>query len=116
MLKSANGRADDSVMQVGDLPLQRSIDVLPDPVLAIDRAGTLRYANVAAAQVLEWNPADVIGTSVIHLIPPDAHALAHASLHTIAKLCGNSSQSGEPVRQARRALLQKGEIPSVSLR
>ena len=84
MLKSANGRADDSVMQVGDLPLQRSIDVLPDPVLAIDRAGTLRYANVAAAQVLEWNPADVIGTSVIHLIHPDDHALAHASLHTIA--------------------------------
>ena len=41
---------------------------------------------------------------------------SYESLHTIAKLCGNSSQSGEPVRQARRALLQKGEIPSVSLR
>ncbi|MEM9517068.1 MAG: EAL domain-containing protein, partial [Actinomycetota bacterium] len=71
-------------MQLGDPPLQRSIDDLPDPVLGIDRAGTLRYANVTAARVLEWNPADVIGTSVLELIHPDDHAIAVASLDTIS--------------------------------
>ncbi|MEO1056133.1 MAG: EAL domain-containing protein, partial [Actinomycetota bacterium] len=57
---------------------------LPDPVIGIDRAGTLRYANLAAAEILEWNPADVIGTSVLQLIHPDDHALAVASLDTIS--------------------------------
>ncbi len=47
-----------------------SLDGLGDPVVAISADGTLLYANTVASEVLDWDPADLIGTSVLDLIHP----------------------------------------------
>ena len=67
-----------------------SIDQLADPVLAVDTDGVLRYANRTAADVMEWDPVDMLGQSVLDLLHPDDLNLALASLATIS-----SKQFGE---------------------
>ena len=47
-----------------------SLDGLGDPVVAVSGDGILLYANTVASEVLDWDPADLIGTSVLDLIHP----------------------------------------------
>ena len=67
----------------GDLDL--SADGLADPVLVIDPQGVLHYANDSAAEVLGWDPVDLIGTSILELIHPDDLNLATAALRTVVQ-------------------------------
>ncbi len=60
-----------------------SVDHLADPVFAVDSAGVLRYANDTAADVLGWDPVDLIGTAVLDLVHPDDLSLANSALHTV---------------------------------
>ncbi len=60
-----------------------SVDGLADPVVAIDPDGVLRYANDTAAEVLGWETAELLGTSVLELVHPDDLNLAAGALQTI---------------------------------
>ena len=60
-----------------------SLDGLGDPVLAITSDGTLLYANAVAGHVLDWDPGDLVGTSVLDLVHPSDLALAEAALETV---------------------------------
>ena len=60
-----------------------SLDGLGDPVLAITSDGTLLYANAVAGRVLDWDPGDLVGTSVLDLVHPSDLALAEAALETV---------------------------------
>jgi diguanylate cyclase (GGDEF)-like protein/PAS domain S-box-containing protein len=62
-----------------------SADGLADPVLVIDPHGVLHYANDTAAEVLGWDPVDLIGTSILELIHPDDLNLAQAALRTVVE-------------------------------
>ncbi len=59
------------------------LDSLGDPVFAISGDGTLLYANAVAREVFDWDPDDLIGTSVLDLIHPADLTLAMASLETV---------------------------------
>ena len=61
-----------------------AIEGLPDPVIALDGDGVLRYANATASSTLGWNPSDILGRNVLELIHPDDLNLALSSLETIA--------------------------------
>ncbi|MFK7919791.1 MAG: putative bifunctional diguanylate cyclase/phosphodiesterase [Ilumatobacter sp.] len=61
-----------------------SLDKLPDPVLAVDASGTLRYANQMAVDTLGWSHDAVIGESVFNLLHPDDLNIAISSLATVA--------------------------------
>ena len=65
--------------------LDLSADGLADPVLVIDPHGVLHYANETAADVLGWDPVDLIGTSILELIHPDDLNLATAALRTVVE-------------------------------
>mgnify|MGYP001815124593 FL=1 len=60
-----------------------SVDGLGDPVFAVDRQGVLRYANDTAADVLGWDPIDLIDASVLDLVHPDDATLAASALRTV---------------------------------
>lgn len=60
-----------------------SADRLGDPVLAVDPDGVLRYANDTAAEVLGWDPVDLLGSPVLDLVHPDDLVLARAALSTV---------------------------------
>jgi diguanylate cyclase (GGDEF)-like protein/PAS domain S-box-containing protein len=60
-----------------------SLDHLADPVFAIDVEGVLRYANDTAAEVLGWEPVDLMGTTVLDLVHPDDLGLAASALQTV---------------------------------
>jgi diguanylate cyclase (GGDEF)-like protein/PAS domain S-box-containing protein len=60
-----------------------SVDGLADPVLALDRAGSLLYANATAAQVLGWDPIGLRGTPVLQFVHPDDVNLATSALTTV---------------------------------
>ena len=60
-----------------------SLDGLGDPVLALSGEGILLYANAVAGEVLDWDPADLIGTSVLDLVHPADLSLAVAALQTV---------------------------------
>jgi diguanylate cyclase (GGDEF)-like protein/PAS domain S-box-containing protein len=47
------------------------LDELPDPVFVLDRGGVLRYANRACGVAIGRDPADHLGTSVLHLVHPE---------------------------------------------
>jgi diguanylate cyclase (GGDEF)-like protein/PAS domain S-box-containing protein len=51
----------------------------------IDPQGVLHYANDTAADVLGWDPVDLIGTSILELLHPDDLNLAHAALRTVVE-------------------------------
>ncbi|TFH20371.1 MAG: PAS domain-containing protein, partial [Acidimicrobiales bacterium] len=79
---SADSTRDD-VRGVGSNAL--SVDGLADPVVAVDPDGVLHYANDTAAEVLGWDPMDLMGTSVLELVHPDDLNLAVAALQTIVE-------------------------------
>ena len=79
---SADSTRDD-VRRVG--PNALSVDGLADPVVAVDPDGVLHYANDTAAEVLGWDPIDLMGTSVLELVHPDDLNLAVAALQTVVK-------------------------------
>jgi diguanylate cyclase (GGDEF)-like protein/PAS domain S-box-containing protein len=60
-----------------------SAEGLADPVLALDLAGQLLYANDAASQVLGWDAAGLRGTPVLQLVHPDDVNLATSALATV---------------------------------
>jgi len=60
-----------------------SLDGLPDPVLAVDGAGVLRYANRTAEDILGWSHVEFIGRSVLDLVHPDDLNLVMSSMSTI---------------------------------
>ena len=71
----------------GDLPQAGtavpSVDGLADPVVVVDPDGVLHYANDTAAEVLGWDPVDLLGSSVLELVHPDDLNLAIAALQTV---------------------------------
>ena len=71
----------------GDLPRAGtpvpSVDGLADPVVVVDPDGVLHYANDTAAEVLGWDPVDLLGSSVLELVHPDDLNLAIAALQTV---------------------------------
>ena len=60
-----------------------SVDGLADPVVVVDLDGVLRYANDTAAEVLGWDPVELLGTSVLELVHPDDLNLTIAALQTV---------------------------------
>jgi len=60
-----------------------SLDGLPDPVIAIDGDGALRYANERAVSVLGWTHEEFVGRPVFDIIHPDDLNIAIASLSTV---------------------------------
>ena len=60
-----------------------SVDRLADPVFAVDSSGALRYANRTAADVLDWDATELLGTDMLDLVHPDDVTLARAALHTV---------------------------------
>ena len=60
-----------------------SVDGLADPVFALTTEGILQYANDTAAEVLGWDPVDLLGSSVLELVHPDDLNLALGSLQTV---------------------------------
>ncbi|HYN31310.1 MAG TPA: EAL domain-containing protein [Ilumatobacteraceae bacterium] len=60
-----------------------SVDGLADPVVIVDPHGLLHYANDMAAEVLGWDPVDLLGSSVLELVHPDDLNLAAAALQTV---------------------------------
>jgi diguanylate cyclase (GGDEF)-like protein/PAS domain S-box-containing protein len=63
--------------------LEPTLDGLPDPVIAIDNAGTLHYANQVASDVLGWRRDEIVGRSVLDLLHPDDLNLAMSSMETV---------------------------------
>ena len=66
-----------------DVPFSPSADGLGDPVLAVDAAGVVRYANEQAIEVLGWDSIDVIGELLLPLVHPDDVNLVTASMNTV---------------------------------
>ena len=60
-----------------------SVDGLADPVVVVDAGGVLHYANDTAAEVLGWDAAELLGSSVLELVHPDDVNLAIAALQTV---------------------------------
>jgi two-component system, NtrC family, nitrogen regulation sensor histidine kinase GlnL len=63
---------------VADAPVDATaiLAALPDPVLVIDTAGRLRYANAAAEQFFESSAATLAGTPLADLLPADSPLFA----------------------------------------
>ena len=51
----------------------------------VSNEGILLYANAVASEVLGWDPADLIGTSVLDLVHPADLTLAAAALRPSAR-------------------------------
>jgi diguanylate cyclase (GGDEF)-like protein/PAS domain S-box-containing protein len=68
---------------VPSTPSIPSIDMLGDPVLAINTSGVLRYANERATEVLGWDSVAVVGESVLPLVHPDDLNLVATSMETV---------------------------------
>jgi diguanylate cyclase (GGDEF)-like protein/PAS domain S-box-containing protein len=66
-----------------DVPFSPSADGLGDPVLAVDAAGVVRYANEQAIEVLGWDSIDVIGELLLPLVHPDDVNLVTASMNIV---------------------------------
>ena len=81
--------------------LEPTLDGLPDPVIAIDNAGTLHYANQVASDVLGWPRDEIVGRSVLDLLHPDDLNLAMSSMETVG-----TKKVGELIRV--RALTADG--------
>ncbi len=62
-----------------------SLDGLPDPVIAIDADGALRYANERAVSVLGWTHEEFVGRPVFDVIHPDDLNIAISSLSTVSQ-------------------------------
>ncbi len=63
-------------------PPQRLLDAVADVVIAADADNVIRYANSAVQRLLGWSPQELIGQSLLTLIPTrfrDAHSrgMAH---------------------------------------
>lgn len=56
---------------------------LADPVFAVDIDGRLRYANDVAADVLGWEPVELLDSSMLDLVHPDDLRLVTSSLTTV---------------------------------
>ncbi len=63
--------------------MSMSVEGLADPVVALDTAGVLRYANDTASEVLGWDAVDLLDTSVLELVHPDDLNLALAAMQTV---------------------------------
>ena len=66
------------------------LSVLPDPVLVLDAAGTLIYANGAAEQFFDTSAATLLGTPLAELLPQDSPVFAliesvRASGHSVSE-------------------------------
>ena len=62
-----------------------ALDGLPDPVIAIDDEGALRYANERAVSVLGWTHEEFVGRPVFDVIHPDDLNIAITSLSTVSQ-------------------------------
>ena len=71
--------------RVAPAPTGPSVQGLADPVFAVSTDGVLRYANDTAADVLGWNTADLLDTSVLELVHPDDLNLAMSALSTVVE-------------------------------
>ncbi len=60
-----------------------SVDDLADPVLAVDRGGTIRAVNRVARRRLGWSESELVGRSAIDLVHVDDRRLAALSLQTV---------------------------------
>jgi diguanylate cyclase (GGDEF)-like protein/PAS domain S-box-containing protein len=65
---------------------------LPDPVLVIDGGAQIRYANLAAQQVLGYSVEEWIGRSMLELIHPDDVPVVLSSMGTV-----QGKQAGTPL-------------------
>ncbi len=72
------------VSRPGSVP-EPSLDGLPDPVIAIDGDGALRYANERAVSVLGWTHEEFVGRPVFDVIHPDDLNIAISSLSTVSQ-------------------------------
>ena len=62
---------------------------LPDPVLVVDEAGLLLYANAAAEQFFDASAATLLGAEFRVLLPPESPIFAlidsvRASVHSVS--------------------------------
>jgi diguanylate cyclase (GGDEF)-like protein/PAS domain S-box-containing protein len=73
----------DDTSELSETTGSPSLAQLPDPIIAIDLDGVLRYANRTAADVLGWDVDAFIGRSALDLVHPDDANLVTASLATI---------------------------------
>ncbi len=59
------------------------LELLPDPVVAVDAAGTVRRANRTAEETFGWRRADVVGRPGFELLHPDDFGTAFVSLDSV---------------------------------
>jgi diguanylate cyclase (GGDEF)-like protein/PAS domain S-box-containing protein len=67
------------------LDLRRIADRTTSPLLVLDRSGTIRYSNPAAARLVGWSPATLRGTRVLNLVHPADHERVEASLRRVVR-------------------------------
>ena len=89
--------------------VELTLEGIPDPVVAIDAAGKLLYANSVASEVLGWRREELVGQSVLDLLHPDDLNLVVSSMATVSNkrvgelimvraLMGDGSWKGLEVR------------------
>lgn len=67
------------ILDASDPRAWRLLDLVPDAVLIVSAAGSIRFANRQAQQLLGWTVAEFEGLSVDQLVPP-AWRAGHAAL------------------------------------
>ena len=72
-------------------------DPLLEPIVASDETGTIVYLNPAAARLLGWSVADLLGRPLSTLMPPRLRATHEAGFRNYI-LTGRSRIIGKPVR------------------
>ena len=83
--RGSDSRRDPFVSRVDRAAPEPSLDGLPDPVIAVDGEGALRYANERAVSVLGWTHEEFVGRPVFDVIHPDDLNLAISSLSTVVQ-------------------------------
>ena len=67
------------VRGVGEVPaavFRSIVDLTGNPFLVIGPDGVVRYAGASVAGVIGWDPAELVGRSIVELLPPDQVAVA----------------------------------------
>jgi PAS domain S-box-containing protein len=63
-------------VDVSDKLAKRLLDAAPDPIVVVDRHGTVNYANARIRDVLGYEPGELVGSSV-EILVPERYRTAH---------------------------------------
>lgn len=78
-------------------------DTAADAVLIVDEAGTVERANPAAGILFGWTPAELIGSSITRLIPPELRKRYDENIADFMKTGGRAAMTERRVLSALKA-------------